>query len=377
MHYVIIGNSAAGVAAARSIRRVDRDGEITIVSDEPYPYYARVLTSYYLGGLVPIERLWLADKAWYQEQHIRLISEQRVTGIEVEKKLVLLKSGTKLAYDRLLVACGASPQQLNLPGELPEGVFTLRLLDDAVAMREFIRPGGRAVVVGGGLVGVKAAEGLRARGIQVNMVVSSGRLLSQVLDDRGAELVRRAMQAAGFAIHLREDVVAIEGRGRVTAAVLASGSVLPADIVVIAKGVQPNVGFLRNSGMEIKRGIVVDEYLSTSIPGIYAAGDVAEAYDRAWQQNRLNAIWVTAVEQGRLAGLNMSGHRTAYYGAVGINSLVCAGLGVISGGIVNPPEGYSIFSHLDDIAEVPVRGPVIKISLLSGDKGSTVASTSS
>lgn len=349
MRYIIIGNGAAGVAAARSIRQVDRAGEITIVSDEPYPYYARVLTSYYLGGLVSLERLWLADEAWYREQHIRLISEHRVTGIDAGKKMVFLDAGTWLPYDRLLVATGASPQKINLSGEPPAGVFTLRTLDDAVSIRKFAQPGGRAVVIGGGLVGIKAAEGLRARGLKVHLVVSSVRLLSQSLDDSGAELVRRAMVADGFEIHLREDVVALEGQERVSGAVLRSGSTLPADVVVIGKGVQPNVDFLRGSGVKVNRGIIVDEYLATTNPDIYAAGDVAEAYDRAWQKPRLNAIWVTAVEQGRLAGLNMAGHHTPYRGGVGQNSLVVSGLGVISGGIVSPPgEGYQIITCLDE-----------------------------
>ncbi|CEP67378.1 FAD-dependent pyridine nucleotide-disulphide oxidoreductase [Moorella glycerini] len=349
MHYLIIGNSAAGVAAARAVRRADPAGKITIVGDEPYPYYARVLTSYYLGGLVPRERLWLAGEEWYSEQRIQLITGRRATAIDVQRRLVTLDDGTELYYDRLLIATGAAPQQIDVPGSNLAGVFTLRTLDDAAAIRKFARPGGQAVVVGGGLVGIKAAEGLHARGLKVRLVVSSGRLLSQALDDTGAELVRRAMAAAGFTIHLREDVIALEGHEKVTGVVLRSGAAVPADVVVVGKGVRPNVDFLQGSGIEVDRGVLVDYYLATSIPGIYAAGDVAKAYDRAWQNRRLNAIWGNAVEQGRLAGLNMAGHQTAYRGGIGQNSLVVNGLGVISGGIVNPPgEGYEVVTRLDE-----------------------------
>ncbi|BCV20751.1 NAD(P)/FAD-dependent oxidoreductase [Moorella sp. Hama-1] len=337
MHYLIIGNSAAGVAAARAIRGADPGGEITIVGDEPYPYYARVLTSYYLGGLVSRERLWLAGEEWYREERIQLLTGRRATGVDAAGRRVILDDGRELFYNRLLVATGANPQRVDFPGAGLPGVFTLRTIDDAAAIRKYARPGGRAVVVGGGLVGIKAAEGLHARGLQVRLVVSSSRLLSQALDDPGAELIRRAMTAAGFTIHLREDVVALEGQERVTAAILRSGATLPADVVVVGKGVRPNVGFLEGAGVAVNRGIVIDEYLATSVPGIYAAGDVAEAFDRAWQKPRLNAIWGNAVEQGRLAGLNMAGHHTVYRGAIGQNSLVAGGLGVISGGIVNPP----------------------------------------
>jgi NAD(P)H-nitrite reductase large subunit len=209
------------------------------------------------------------------------------------------------------------------------------------------RPGGQAVVAGGGLVGIKAAEGLHARGLQVRLVVSSGRLLSQAIDDTGAELVRRAMEAAGFIIHLREDVVALEGQEKVTAAVLRSGVTVPADVVVVGKGVRPNAAFLQGSGVAVDRGVLVDDYLAATVPGVYAAGDVAQAYDRAWQERRLNAIWGNAVEQGRLAGLNMAGHHTAYRGGIGQNSLVINGLGVISGGMVNPPgAGYEVVTRL-------------------------------
>ncbi len=356
MRYLIIGNGAAGVTAARAIRRADPVGEITILGDEPYPYYARVLTSYYLGGIIPRERLWLADPYWYGHQRIQLVTGQRATGVDVKRRQAILAGGAELPYDRLLIATGAAPQKVDLTGgDHPDdglgGVFTLRTLDDAAAIAEYARPGGQAVIIGGGLVGIKAAEGLHARGLEVRLVVSSGRLLSQVLDDAGAELVRRAMVAAGFAIHLREDVVALEGQEKVTGAVLRSGVTVPADVVLVGKGVRPNAAFLQGSGVKVNQGVVVDNCLATSIPGVYAAGDVVEAYDRAWQRPRLNAIWGNAVEQGRIAGLNMAGHQTTYRGGIGQNSLVVGGLGVISGGIVNPPEevegGYQVFTRLD------------------------------
>lgn len=338
MRYLILGNSAAGVTAAGAVRRVDPAGEITIVGDEPYSYYARVLTSYYLGGLVTRDSLWLADENWYLRQGIKLLAGRRAVAVDGASQRVGLDDGREIPFDRLLVATGAAPQQINIPGSNLPGVFTLRTLDDAAAIRKFARPGGRALVVGGGLVGIKAAEGLHARGLNVRLVVSSARILSQVLDDTGAELVHRVMTDAGFTIHLREDVVALEGREKVTAAVLRSGVTVPADVVVVGKGVQPNVAFLEGSGIEVDRGILVDEYLGTSIQGVYAAGDVAQAYDYARQERRINAIWGNAVEQGRLAGFNMAGRHTPYRGSIGRNSLVVNGLGVISGGIVDLPR---------------------------------------
>ncbi|MCL5676782.1 MAG: FAD-dependent oxidoreductase, partial [Firmicutes bacterium] len=203
MRYLIIGNSAAGVAAASALREADEAGDITVATDEPYPYYARVLTSYYLGGLVGRGRLWLAKEDWYHRWRIQLITGHRVTSVDASRSLAVLDCGVELTYDRLLVATGASPQAISLPGGALKGVFTLRTLDDAIAIRAQARPGGRAVVIGGGPVGIKAAEGLHARGLKVSLVVSSGRLFSQGLDDPGAELLRRVLTAAGFTVHRR------------------------------------------------------------------------------------------------------------------------------------------------------------------------------
>jgi len=347
--YLIVGNSAAGVAAAKSIRRVDEGGEIMLVGDEPYPYYARVLTSYYMGGLVAWEKLWLVDENWYQEHKIKLMTGCRVTRIDSSQKKAYLDDGREIDYDRLLIATGSSPQQVEFAGEVPPGVFTLRTLEDVASIRRYTQHGGHAVIVGGGLVGIKAAEGLHALGMKVHIVVSSGRVLSQVLDNTGAGLVHRVLVEEGFDVRLRDNVVALEGREKVTGVILNSGSKLPADVVIVAKGVQPNVDLLQGCDVEINRGVVVNDYLATSNPDIFAAGDVAEAYDRAWRDRRINAIWVNAVEQGRLAGLNMTGRNISYYGGIGENSLVMSGLGVISGGIFNPPrDGYRVVTRLDE-----------------------------
>lgn len=339
MRYVIVGNGPAGFAAVEALRKTDPEGEIVLVSDEPYPFYSRVLLTYYLAGVAERESLWLADTEWYARRRVRLLAGRRAVGIDAVSRRLLLDGGQTVAYDRLLLATGARPQVLKVPGADLPGVFTLRTLEDAEALSFWVgRRPQRAVVVGGGMIGLKAAEALKARGLEVHVVVSSPRLLSQVLDGEGASLVQEILEAEGYHLHFEEDVVAIEGRERVEGVHLRSGKLLAAGSVVVGKGIVPNVGFLAGSEIKVNRGVLVNERFETTVPGIFAAGDVAEAYDRVWKCSRINALWTNAVEQGYLAGLAMGGHPVTYRGSVAQNSLVCAGLAVFTGGMVNPPE---------------------------------------
>lgn len=338
MRYVVIGNSAAGVSAARAIRAADPDGSISIIGEEPYPYYGRVLTSYYLGGRVNREALFLAEEDWYRRERVEAYLGVKAWGLDVDRREVLLEDGRWLPYDRLLVATGARPQMIDVPGKDLPGVFPLRTLDHAQAIRALIRSGDPAVVVGGGLVGVKAAEGLLGAGAKVTMVVSSPQVLSQILDAEGAEMAQAALEREGVQVLLGDDVVSIEGTGRAERVILRSGKALAAKVVVVGKGVQPNRDILLATEAIGRRGIAVNQFLETAVPAVYAAGDVAETWDRAWQASRVNALWGNAVEQGRIAGANMAGASLSYPGSLAMNSLVLGDLGIIAGGMVRPPQ---------------------------------------
>lgn len=338
MRYVIIGNSAAGISAARAIRAADPYGGISIIGEEPYPYYGRVLTSYYLGGRLSWPALFLADEGWYRDQRMDAYLGVKAWGLDVEKREVLLEDGRWLPYDRLLVATGARPQMIDVPGKDLPGVFPLRTLDHARAIRSFLTRGDPAVVVGGGLVGIKAAEGLLGIGAQVTMVVSSPQVLSQILDAEGAQMAQAALEQEGLQVMLGEEIAAIEGAQEVERVILRSGKSLAAKVVVVGKGVQPNCDILLTTGAVGSRGVLVNQFLETALPGIYAAGDVAEVWDRAWRAPRINALWGNAVEQGRIAGANMTGRSQPYWGSLAMNSLVLGGLGIITGGIVKVPR---------------------------------------
>lgn len=357
MRAIIVGNSAAGVAAVESLRAASPEAEITLVAEEDGPAYSRVLTSHYLAGQVPARQLYLVGEDFYRTQAVDIRFGRRAVRLMARENEVALDDGTVLAFDRLLIATGASPQRLTIPGNDLPGVFTLRTRADAEAIRGRAdeaqtegRGAGRAVVVGGGLVAFKAAEALHARGLAVTMVVSSRRVLSQMLDPVTAGLVRRHLEGLGIALLLGENVVEIRGAGRAELVTTDRGRDLPCDLVVVGKGVRPNVEWLLDSGVDVHRGVVVDDFLRTSRPGVWAAGDVAEAWDVAREEKRVNALWGNAVEQGRIAGRNMgsaSGEALPYPGSLSENSLHWDDLSVIAAGEVDPPADDPRYRVLD------------------------------
>lgn len=346
--YVIVGHGAAGLSAAEAIRRVDREGALTMLTDEPVPSYSRVLLSYYLEDEVGEEELYWRGADVHERLGIELRLGMRAIALDPEARRLTLADGEELAYTKLLLATGARPERVEVPGSGLPGVLTLRTLAEASQIRTAATRTRQALVVGGGLVALKAACALRKRGLDVTLVVSSPRILSRNLDRAGAALVQHHLEEHGLRFLLDESVQAFEGgvSGGVRAAVLRSGRVLPCGLVVVGKGVQPNTELARDAGLTVRRGVVVDASLETSHPGIYAAGDVAEGFDPVREEFRVNAIWPSAVAQGRTAGLNMAGLARRFPGLPGMNSVVLAGLPLITAGSVPDEEsGGEVFTQ--------------------------------
>lgn len=340
MRCVIVGNGAAGIAAIREARALAPEAGITLVAPEEGPAYSRVLTSYYISGQVTRERLDLVDEGFYRRLRVETLFGREAAGLSPEENELRLSDGARLPFDRLLIASGGSAKRLGIPGDGLEGVFTLRNLADAEAIRRFVPGVKRAVVVGGGLVSFKAAEALLKLGLSVTFLISSDRVLSQILDSDTAGLVQRYLEHLGIRVLTGDDAAQIIGSGRVARVLTKNGLELPAEMVIVGKGVKPNIGWLSGSGVTVNRGVVVDDYLHSSRPGVFAAGDAAEAYDRVRQEKRINALWGNAVEQGTLAGRNMvapEGEGAKYPGSLSENSLHWGELSVITIGVINPP----------------------------------------
>ena len=251
MRFVIIGNSAAGLAGAETIRRLQPQAAITIISDEPYPAYCRPLLTYLLGGKIEEKDLWLKAADYYQRWQFNPVLGQRVVQVDPTARIVQSDAGETIPYDRLLVASGARPTRPDIPGQDLPGVFTVRTLDHFKAMQQMLRPGMRVAVIGSGLVGIKTAQALAQRGYDVTLVARKSQVLSNLLDEAAAALLHQAMTRIGVKLRFHAIPAALSGEhGRVKGVVLTDGSEIPADLVIIGIGVIPNTEFLSGAGLD-------------------------------------------------------------------------------------------------------------------------------
>jgi NAD(P)H-nitrite reductase large subunit len=353
--YLIIGNSAGGVGAAEAIREVDKVGTIAIISDEPYPAYSRPLISEYLAQRRPLERMLFRKADFDKENNIQAIFGRTVEQLNTDAHIVDLDNGKRIAYEKLLVATGGSPIVPQIEGIERDGVFTFTTLDDAKAIAHFLdeysKRRGSAVVIGGGLIGVSVTEALIKRGVEVTIVEMKERILNTILDEEASVLEAETLRKAGVEIitgHTVTKVSSYQGNA-VTSVTLDDGRPIPCELVIVAIGVQPRTELASGAGIEISRGIVVDRYMATSCPDVYACGDVAEAFDFVYGENRLNPLWPNAYLGGRIAGFNMAGVAREYQGGTAMNSLKYFGLAVVSAGMVNPPDSsYELLSKKYD-----------------------------
>ena len=333
LQYVIIGNSAAGISAAEEIRKRDPRGRVTVVSDEKTFGYSRVRLPLFIAGKTTKREMVIAPRTFYASQRIRLLRGETAEAVDPRGQVVHLRSGKQLPYDRLLVATGSSSKKLGIPGEDLPGVSPLRKITDAETIKRDLRSTrGPIVIVGGGLVGVKSLEALVMKRREVHLVISSDRILSQMLDKRASDFFLSAFERNGVHVHFHRDVKAFEGTERVKAATLSDGSQLSCELAIIGKGVVPNVDCLREAGVSLNQGVIIDDCMASSLPSIYAAGDVAEPIDVLHRKNRANAIWPTAVEGGRIAGSNMADVPISFSGGLRMNSVEILGVRVISAG---------------------------------------------
>ena len=341
--YLIIGNSAGGIGAAEAIREVDTVGSLTIISDEPYPAYSRPLISKYLTGERTLEGMLFRPADFYDRNDIVLLSGKKVRKVNPEFHACELDSGERIGWEKLLLATGGTPIVPSIDGISSKGVFTFISLDDAKAMDEFLGNASKAVVIGGGLIGVSVTEALVKRGVQVAIIEMRERILNTILDEQASVMAEEALRRAGVDIVTGHTVAQISGEQEVRGVVLEDGKEISCDLVVVAIGVTPRVELAVSAGVKVNRGIVVDRHMATNHPDIYSCGDAAEAHDFVYGANRLNPIWPNAYLGGRTAGFNMASIMAEYPNVTAMNSLNYFGLDIATAGMVNPPgSGYEV-----------------------------------
>ena len=345
--FLILGNGAASIKAIEGIRQTDKDSVITVLAKEKYPAYSPLLTTYIISGELEEKDAFYRTAEWYKNFNVNLRTLTKAVRVDPREHKVYSDNGESFRYDKLLAATGASPHVPDLPGKDLKGVHTLRTLKDAGEIKNRLGKTKTAVVIGGGLVSCKAAEALYKKGINLHMVISSSRLLSKYLSSEPSEFIRRQAEERGIVFHLDTDVTEIAGKDEVEGVRLRDGSFIRCGLVLIGKGVRPNTEMFSSSGVKISSGILVDNYLATSDPDIFAAGDAAEAPNYLTGKNELSAIWPAAVEQGRIAGLNMTGKKVPYQGILSRNVVSLFGITLVSAGInrISPGEHQVIVSR--------------------------------
>jgi NAD(P)H-nitrite reductase large subunit len=351
MKHVILGAGPAGVIAAETLRKHAPDDAIVIVGDEPEAPYSRMAIPYLLMGNIGESGTHLRHAPdHYQRLGIDL-KRGRAARVDSAGRTVTLEDGSALAFDRLLIATGSSPATPPIPGIAGAGVHPCWTLADARAIMTLAKPGARVVQMGAGFIGCIIMEALAARGVKLSVVEMGDRMVPRMMGPTAGGMIKAWCQAKGVEVHTGARVVAVERPGatepgllgRIAHAVglgghdeapaaaamkvkLSDGAVLDADLLITATGVKPNIGFLQDSGVRCLVGVLTDEHLQTNVPGIYAAGDCAEAFDKVSGKTIVSAIQPNAAEQARVAALNMVGRQVALRGVTQINVLDTLGL---------------------------------------------------
>lgn len=317
--YVLIGNSAASLAAVDGIRKFDKQGDITLINREEGPAYSRVALPYYVAGEMTLDDLLIRQKVDYGKLGVTLVEKENVKAIHPSAKQVELESGKKVSYDTLFLGTGSETIVPPIQGLAQVPHHYLWTLDDAIGLKKAAEKAKTAVVIGGGFIGMLAAEALRKLKIKLTIVEMAPILLPQLLDDGAGKIFLQAVRDEGVTVRTDSLVAAVAQKSGGIEVTLKSGDTFTVDLAVVATGVRPNVGYLQNGTVSLNKGVLVNEYLQTNHPDIYAAGDVAETKDFLSDERSIYAIWPTAIDQGRAAGANMAGKKLAYPGSLGMN----------------------------------------------------------
>lgn len=360
---VILGGGIAALSAAQAARATSPDGRITLVHRESTLPYDRMSLTRYLAGDVAREALLVRNHEWFKEQGILLVQAE-ARSLDRAGRRVVLDDGQALPYDRLLVATGAHPFVPPIPGVRRQGVHVLRTVDDAEAILRSVRKGARCVCIGGGLLGIETAGGLVRRGVTVTVLDEAPWLLSRQLARPASARLSGLLGEVGIAVVSAAKVAEIAGDESVRSVLLADGTEVPADMVVIAAGVRPNIAMARAAGLATNRGVLVDDSLRTNDPDVLAAGDVAEHRGVVW------GLWTVALEQGKLAGAGLAGATISFAGNPPSTQLKVLAWPVFSVGrfeVESPSDKVVEYADKTRLSRIVVKDGVVVGGNLIGD----------
>ena len=344
--YVVIGGSIAGVKCVEGIRSVDRAAEITVVSGERFSNYSRPLISYYLEGKTDLEHICYHGADFAERNDCTILAGTRAESLDMASKTVSLSDGRTLAFDALCVAAGSSPFVPPFPGlETVSARFGFQTLEDALSLEKAVTSESRVLIIGGGFIGLKCAEGLTGRVRSITVCDLAAHVLSSILQPDCAGLVERNLEANGVALRMGDSVERFEGN----TACLKSGEEIRFDVLVLAIGTRPNTSLIAQAGGKTNRGILIDDHCATSIPCVYAAGDCCESQDITSGESGLLAILPNAAMQGRCAGVNMAGGEEVFDKGLRMNSISFFGQHIMTAGTYfGPNDGGEVYTESSD-----------------------------
>ncbi|MGD2246000.1 MAG: FAD-dependent oxidoreductase [Candidatus Aminicenantes bacterium] len=332
MRVIIVGNGLAGTIAAKTLRELDKNLEIDIFTEEKYNYYPRPNLIEFLAGNLSFEKIFAFPEKWYPEQNINVHLEKPVTRIAPDSKEIEIVGGEKEKYEFLILASGSLAFVPPFKGAKKEGVFTLRTLDDAFELIDYIKSHRRVTVIGGGLLGLETARAIKSRGAEVKVVEFFDHLLPRQLDEQGASLLKNQIEKMGIGIHLGLTCEEVLGQERVAGLRFKSGQEIKTDVALVAAGVRPNIRIVQDAGLKTDRGLIVNDYLQSSRPEILGAGDVIQ------HAGQVYGIIPASFNQARIAARNVMGQKQKYEGTIPSNTLKVVGLDLTSIGMVNPED---------------------------------------
>ncbi|MBI4458364.1 FAD-dependent oxidoreductase [Candidatus Uhrbacteria bacterium] len=308
--YLIIGAGIAGTTAAETIRGRDAGGTIVLVGDEPHPLYSRVLMPHVVRGRVGEANMFLKKPTWYGEKGIEYLSGVAVARVDAARKVCGLSDGREISYGKLLIATGGRPRRLDCPGADDAGLLQLQTVEDARELAAI--NGGSALVIGGGFIAMEFALSFAHKKIPVTVAPRGDGFWGRVLGERARAMIAAKLGSNGVMLRSNSSLSGFSGRRGDIRATFRDGGAHDCTVVGSGIGIEPNVGFLKGSGVPVNLGVVTDEFLASSAPGVYAAGDVAEFFDLISADRHILGNWTNALLHGKTAGANMAGERTAY-----------------------------------------------------------------
>lgn len=328
MNYVIVGNSAAAVGTIAGIREIDSAGKITVISDEKYHTYSRPLISYWLQGKVTDDKIYYRDPDFYEKNGVETILGKRVTKLETSNKTVILDDGTSVPYDKLMVATGSKPFVPPMNGLDKVNYHTFMSYDSVKAIRSEVKDGMKVLIIGAGLIGLKAAEALHEYNTEITVIDMADRILPSILDARAGAKMQKHIESKGVRFILGTSADELTEH----TAKLKNGMTVDFDMLIVAVGVRPNTELVADAGGKVERGIITDLTQKTTLDDVYSAGDCTVSHDKSTDTDKILALLPNAYMQGEIAGKNMAGCEAQYVNAIPMNAIGFFGLHIITAG---------------------------------------------